>query len=301
MAVPFLTVFTPTFNRRHTLSRTYESLLRQSCKDFIWLIIDDGSSDGTGELVEGWIADGEIGIKYIYQDNQGMHGAHNTAYKNIDTELNVCIDSDDYMPDDAVEMILRFWKERGSEEYAGIIGLDVDTSGKLIGTSFPKGMEITTLSGFYDNGGRGDKKLVYRTEVIKQYPDYPIFEGEKYFGLAYKYHLIDQDYKLLVLNEPLVIVDYQPDGSSYGMFRQYWNNPNGFMFFRKSEMKLQKSISSRFRSCIHYVSHCIRAGKKKEFFDNSHPVLTFIALPLGAALYLYTRHKVKKGAAMSIS
>ncbi len=301
MAVPLLTVFTPTFNRRHTLPRTYESLLRQNCKDFIWLIVDDGSSDGTGDMVAEWINDGKMDIKYIYQDNQGMHGAHNTAYRNIETELNVCIDSDDYMPEDAVEKIICCWKERGSEDYAGILGLDVDTNGQLIGTGFPKGMETTTLSGFYDNGGRGDKKLVYRTDVIKRYPEYPIFEGEKYFGLAYKYHLIDQDYKLLVLNEPLVIVEYQPDGSSYGMFRQYWNNPNGFMFFRKSEMRLQKSVSSRFRSCIHYVSHCIKAGKRNEFFSNSYPVLTFIALPFGAALYLYTRHKVKKGAAMSIS
>jgi glycosyltransferase involved in cell wall biosynthesis len=301
MSNPILTVFTPAFNRRHTLPRTYESLLRQSCKDFIWLIVDDGSSDGTGNMVAEWINEGKMDIKYIYQDNQGMHGAHNTAYRNIETELNVCIDSDDYMPEDAVEKIISSWRERGSEEYAGIIGLDVDTNGKLIGTGFPEGMEMTTLSGFYDNGGRGDKKLVYRTEVIKKYPEYPIFEGEKYFGLAYKYHLIDQDYKLLVLNEPLVIVDYQPDGSSYGMFRQYWNNPNGFMFFRKSEMRMQKSVSSRFRSCIHYVSHCIRAGKRNEFFSNSHPVLTFIALPFGAALYLYTRHQVKKGAAMSIS
>ena len=114
MAVPLLTVFTPTFNRRHTLPRTYESLLRQSCKDFIWLIVDDGSSDGTGGMVAEWINDGKMDIKYIYQDNQGMHGAHNTAYRNIETELNVCIDSDDYMPEDAVEKIINCWKERGS-------------------------------------------------------------------------------------------------------------------------------------------------------------------------------------------
>jgi len=301
MAVPLLTVFTPTFNRSHTLPRTYKSLLHQTCKDFIWLIVDDGSSDGTKELVGSWIQEDEISIKYIYQDNQGMHGAHNTAYRNIDTELNVCIDSDDYMPNDAIEKILTCWRERGSDAYAGVIGLDYSVNGNLIGTAFPEGMMETTLSGFYERGGKGDKKLVYRTDIIKSYPEYPIFEDEKYFGLAYKYHLIDQEYKLLVLNEPLVIVDYQPDGSSLGMFRQYWNNPNGFMFFRKSEMRLQKSVSSRFRSCIHYVSHCIRAGKKNEFYLNSHPVLTFFAIPFGFMLYLYTKHKVKKGVVMRIS
>ena len=141
-----LTVFTPAYNRAHTIGRTYESLCRQMCKDFEWLVIDDGSSDNTRELVEGWIAERKIPIRYIYQENQGMHGAHNTAYKNITTELNTCIDSDDWMPDDAVEIIVNLWKEKGSERYAGIIGLDYASTGGLIGTEFPEGISESTLS-----------------------------------------------------------------------------------------------------------------------------------------------------------
>ena len=197
-----LTIFTPAYNRAHTITRTYESLCRQTCKDFKWLIIDDGSTDNTRRLVEKWIEENKIPIRYIYQQNQGMHGAHNTAYKNIDTELNTCIDSDDYMPDDAVEKICSFWKERGSDRYAGIIGLDVTENGKVIGSGFPEGLEETTLGDFYLQGGSGDKKLVYRTDVIQKYPEYPLFEGERYVGLGYKYQLIDQDYSLLTLNEP---------------------------------------------------------------------------------------------------
>ena len=121
---PTLTVFTPTFNRAYTLHLCYESLKRQTCKDFIWLIIDDGSSDNTRELVNGWIRENTLPIRYYYQQNKGMHGAHNTAYKLIETELNVCIDSDDYMPDDGVEKIITFWKLYGSESVSGIIGLD---------------------------------------------------------------------------------------------------------------------------------------------------------------------------------
>ena len=104
-----LTVFTPAYNRASTIGRTYESLLRQTCKDFEWLVVDDGSTDNTRELVEGWASEGKIPIHYVYQKNQGMHGAHNTAYENIETELNVCLDSDDYMPDDAVEIIVSLW------------------------------------------------------------------------------------------------------------------------------------------------------------------------------------------------
>lgn len=105
---PTLTVFTPTFNRAYTLHLCYESLKRQSCNDFLWLVVDDGSSDNTRELVESWIDEGVIQIRYYYQENLGMHGAHNAAYDIIDTELNVCIDSDDYLSDKAVEWIVSF-------------------------------------------------------------------------------------------------------------------------------------------------------------------------------------------------
>ena len=182
-----LTIFTPTYNRAYTLHLGYEALSRQTCKDFIWLIVDDGSTDDTLEWVEKWIAERKIDIRYHYQENQGMHAAHNTAYRLIDTELNTCVDSDDYMPDDAVEKIITFWNAHGSKEVAGIIGLDADFQGNLIGTPFPYECRRTTLGGFYAQGGQGDKKLVYRTDVIKQYPEYPIFEGEKYVSLGYKY------------------------------------------------------------------------------------------------------------------
>ena len=155
-----LTVFTPAYNRAHTIGRTYASMCRQTCKDFEWLIIDDGSSDNTRELVEGWIAEGKVPIRYIYQQNQGMHGAHNTAYRNIDTPLNTCIDSDDYMPYDAVEKILKCWQEKGSDKVAGLVGLDVTEDGQVIGTGFPDNMPTTTLQGFYLAGGKGDKKIL---------------------------------------------------------------------------------------------------------------------------------------------
>ena len=103
-----LTIFTPAYNRAHTLLRTYESLCRQSCKAFIWLVVDDGSTDNTAALVQQWQSrDNGFEIQYIYKENGGMHTAHNVAYANIHTELNTCIDSDDMLADGAVEKILR--------------------------------------------------------------------------------------------------------------------------------------------------------------------------------------------------
>ena len=286
-----LTIFTPAYNRAHTIGRTYESLCRQTSKDFEWLVIDDGSSDNTKELIEGWIKENKIPIRYIYQQNQGMHGAHNTAYRNIHTELNTCIDSDDYMPDDAVEKIVTFWKKNGNTKYSGLVGLDVTEDGNVIGTAFPEDLKTVRVGEFYEKGGSGDKKLVYRTDIINSVPEYPVFQGEKYVGLAYKYLLVEQKYEMLTLNEPLVIVEYQADGSSNNMFKQYWRNPNGWVFYRTFEMKVSRSLKRKFKVCIHYVAACIHAGKYREIVKSPLPLLTMIALPFGIVWYFYVKSK----------
>jgi glycosyltransferase involved in cell wall biosynthesis len=265
------------------------------------LVVDDGSTDNTRQIVEKWVKDGIIPIRYIYQDNQGMHGAHNTAYNHIHTELNTCIDSDDWMPDDAVEKIVSFWKNNGSDKYAGIIGLDMTKEGMVIGTTFSKDTTSTTLMGFYRKGGKGDKKLVYRTDVVKKYPPYPLFKGEKYVGLSYLYMLIDQNYELLTLDHPLVIVDYQPDGSSLNMFRQYWNNPQGFAFLRREYMPYAQGVNERMRVCIHYVSSSIMLKDWNFISKSPLKMMTMLAIIPGFFLYLLIRYSVKSGKKLKIS
>ena len=290
-----LTIFTPAYNRAHTLPRTYLSLLAQDCKDFIWLIIDDGSKDNTGELVKKWQErDNGFEIRYIYKENGGMHTAHNTAYGNIDTELNVCIDSDDCMSQGAVRKILEKWDRVCDKGYAGLIGLDADmNTGKIIGTDFPEDMTETTLSDYYSHGGSGDKKLVYRTDIIKKYPSYPVFEGEKYVALAYKYRLIDQDYKMAVLNEILCDVEYQADGSSMNMLNQYYRNPKGFAFWRKVCMKYPESKKRVFLDCIHYVSSSMISKNRRFISESPRKGLTMAAIPFGVLLTFYIYFKVR--------
>ena len=287
-----LTVFTPAYNRAHTLSRTYESLCRQSCKDFIWMVVDDGSTDNTSELIREWQQrDNGFEIRYLYKENGGMHTAHNTAYANIDTELNVCIDSDDAMGDDAVRKILEKWAEVRDKGYAGIIGLDADFDGNVIGKGFPDEMTETSVIGYYAAGGRGDKKLVYRTDIINQYPPYPVFPGEKYVALSYKYRLIDQDYKMAVLDEILCNVEYQADGSSKNMLRQYARNPKGFAFWRKVCMQYPTSKKRLFLDCVHYVSSSILAGDTQFLFESPKKGLTLLCIIPGMLLSLYIREK----------
>ena len=287
-----LTIFTPAFNRANLLPRLYESLCNQTCQDFDWLVVDDGSSDDTKALVAGWITENKIPITYIYQENQGMHGAHNTAYKNITATLNTCIDSDDYMPLNGVELILSKWKKIDQKRYAGIIGLDRLESGAILGSKFTS--DFTTLEDFYLNGGTGDKKLVYRTDIITKYPEYPIFVGERYVGLGTKYLFVDKDYQMATLNEVLVIVDYQPTGSSNTMFYQYMKYPKGFIYNRITTMRYSKSIKRKFIEAVHYISSCIIIKRSNFLKDSPEKLLTLLAVPFGIALYLLIRFKTRK-------
>lgn len=288
-----LTIFTPSYNRAHTLPRTYQSLRGQNCKDFVWLIVDDGSTDATADLVREWQENDDNGfeIRYIYKENGGMHTAHNVAYENIHTELNVCIDSDDLMGENAVQVILEKWEEVKDEGYAGIIGLDADFEGNVIGAGFSAGLKETTLAGYYESGGSGDKKLVYRTDVINQYPPYPVFKGEKYVALAYKYRLIDQNYKLAVLDKVLCNVEYQADGSSMNMFRQYLRNPRGFAFWRTVAMQYPTSKKRLLMDCIHYCSSSQIAKNRDYIKESPKKLLTVLCTPAGWLLTVYIKRK----------
>lgn len=292
---PFLTIFTPSYNRAHTLPRTYESLCRQDCKEFIWLIVDDGSTDGTAELVEHWKKEKNgFEIQYIYQKNGGMHTAHNTAYEHIWTELNVCIDSDDKMAFGAVRKIKQCWAKIREQGYAGIIALDADFSGNIIGKGFPNGLRETTLGGYYAEGGMGDKKLIYRTDIIRSVPPYPVFPGENYVGLIYKYTLVDQKYQLFVLDDIVCEVEYQTDGSTRTMWKQYLKNPNGFAFLRKTAMQYPVSKKRLVMDCIHYCSSSQIAGNPHYIKESPRKMLTVLCMPLGRILTIVITWKVGK-------
>ncbi|WP_299601751.1 glycosyltransferase family 2 protein [uncultured Aquimarina sp.] len=290
-----ITVFTPTYNRAYCLHKCYESLIKQSNQDFVWLIIDDGSTDDTESLVASWIKEGKIDIQYHYQENQGMHGGHNAAYRLTETLLNVCIDSDDCMGEEAIEKILVAWEKiKDKPEYAGLVGLDADPDGKIIGTKIPDHIKETTLYDLYNvHKVLGDKKLVYRTEVVKKYPSYPIFEGERFVPLGYLYQLIDQDYKLLPINDVLCEVEYMQDGSSMNILKQYRRHPKGFAFSRKSRMQLAENFKDKFKNAIHYVSSAIFTKNGSFISESPKKLTTILAIPFGVLLNLYIRYKTK--------
>lgn len=291
-----ITVFTPTYNRAELLKRCYDSMCRQTCQDFVWLIIDDGSVDDTCRQVAGWIeADHGFELQYFYKENGGLHTAYNAAIERIETPLCVCIDSDDFMPDDAIERILRFWREYGSDEYAGIVGLDYDLSGKVIGDPLPQQKSISLIDLFV---GRypiknGDRTNVVRTELYKKYAPMRVFPGEKNFNPHYLHLLISREHEFLVMNENLRYVDYQPGGMSNSMLRQYRNSPNSFIETRKLYLSFPDTPwKFRLRHSIHLVSSCILAGDvTRAVKESPRPGMALAAVPLGLMLSLYIRLK----------
>ena len=319
-----LTVFTPAYNRRHTIGRTYESLCRQTCKDFEWLIIDDGSSDGTRQWVESlgdkvettgqrfdWMGraiDGEdhnhftiqlpeFKLTYIYKPNGGLYTGYNVAYATICTELCVCIDSDDFMPDDAVEKIVTLWKEKGCDKYCGILGLDYDIhTMHPIGGFFPEGLSEVYLHELYLKKLHfGDTKQVMRTELMRKVAPQIGFKGEKNFNPIYLLLQICDKFPLVVINENLCIVEYQigADSMSQGIYKQYVNSPRSFAKMRLQEMTLKhNTLYDRFRSAIHYVSSCIIANERNWLRNATRKDLVVIAAPLGWILSIYVKRKV---------
>lgn len=286
-----LTVFTATYNRAYCLNKCYDSLRRQTLKDFTWLIIDDGFSDETSELVKSWkLNDNGFDIKYVYKENGGMHTAHNLAYEIITTELNVSIDSDDYLTDNAVELIINLWQKKKKSRYSGIVALDIFTDGNIVGNKLPN-VDSIRLNDYYYHGGKGDKKLIYRTDVVKRYPEYPVFEGEKFVPLGIKYTLIDRDYELLVLNEPICVVEYMQDGSTKNIYRQYLKNPKGFAYARKFYMIYGIGFTNRFKSGIHYVSSSLITKNWRFIHESPKKIMTILAIPGGLVLFLFLKYK----------
>ena len=283
-----LTVFTLTYNRAYCLNKCYESLLRQTCDDFEWLVVDDGSTDNTRELVSRWQSEcTKFKISYFHKENGGMHSGYNVAYHHIDTELAMCVDSDDYVPDDAVESVVIFWKENKNPGVAGVIGLDVDPNYKVIGTELPDVKQLKVYDFYNRYHGKGDKKMAYRTELMRPIQA-PEFLGERLFPTCYRYFLLDLEYDMLVLNKPLCIVEYAADGYTNNIIKQYKKNLNSFIYYRKFIMTYPNAtIAHKFKFSIHYVAECMLKGDRGWFRGSPCRLLTLLALPFGIVLYAF--------------
>lgn len=193
-----ITVFTPTFNRANALYRVYESLEKQTYRDFRWLVVDDGSTDETKEIIEGFKEKADFNITYIYQENQGKHVAINTAVKVTESELFLIADSDDAFLENSLEIFINTWDQiPNKEEFKGVICRCFDsTSKEPIGIAFPeKVFDSNDLEAFFKHKLKFEKWNLFTTQSLREFPFPENTEGLKFFPETVIWQRMARKYK----------------------------------------------------------------------------------------------------------
>jgi glycosyltransferase involved in cell wall biosynthesis len=297
-----VTVFTSTFNRGYRLSDAYKSLCRQTIKDFEWLIVDDGSTDNTEYLVQNWQNECSLfPIRYIKVPNGGKHRAINRGVKLAQGELFLILDSDDYLTDNAIELIKK-WEATiatQKDQFCGVVGLRCTLDGTPLGTTF-KGLSLDCY--YRDNlkyGITGDKAEAFYTDVIKAHP-FPEFEGEKFISegvtwteLSYKEHK-----KLRYFNESIMRCEYIQDGLSHNWKKLLLNNPQGVLSNIKKEIEYTKpSYIRKLKLWQRYVfvADGNNYGTRKLKNDLQISSFDYFMLRSGKLLMKFTRTIKHKG------
>lgn len=285
-----ITIFTPTYNRVNTLERLYMSLINQTSKNFVWLIIDDGSIDNTCIMVKSWIDEKKIQIEYHKQSNQGKSAAHNVGVKLTSTELFTCVDSDDYLASTAVEEIIKFWDDQKSEKFTGVLAFKKHHDKTPITKMKNENITSSTLLNAYRRHGlTGDTMLIYKTAIIKKH-SFPLFKDEKFVPEAYLYDRIDQEGELLIYKKALYFCEYLQDGYSKNMSNLIKNNPNGYLSWIEQRLSIDSKIGDKFLDSVRYSAICIYMNKTNYIRNGVYPIITLISLPFSYLLY-YFRYK----------
>lgn len=251
-----VTVFTPTYNRAYILRKLYESLQEQTDKDFEWVVVDDGSTDDTQELIAGFKAENRIPITAVKTPNGGKHRAINRGVGLAKGELFFIVDSDDYLTADAIGQIRRNWEdERDRSNLGGLCLRKINYSDNR-----PVGGDTDIERGIYSSpeiayklGVSGDKAEVFRTCVMKEFP-FPSFEHENFVPESLVWNRIADKYKLLFVNTGIYMCDYLPDGLSKNFSRNLKRNPRGFALFYREEWKRRGlPLKIRIKSLVRWM------------------------------------------------
>ena len=289
------TIFTPTFNRKELLEKLYKSLQKQTFKDFEWLIVDDGSADGTKEKVEEFLSEKKLDIKYYFKENGGKQRAYNFATDKANGELFLCLDSDDEYVENGLETILKYWKKyEKNSNIAGMGYLSIYPNGEVIGSSFPEKEMVSTQFDIYNKYRvKGDKGLMFRTEIIKKYK-FPVFDDEKFITEAVVYNRICEKYKMAYVNEKIEIKEYQEDGLTAKYNNLLLQNPKGQALYHNEINSQKLSFNQKVLNNAVYYKFCRAAGYKfgKIFKENKNKLFLIFALGIGE--YMWQKEKNKK-------
>jgi len=258
-----LTIFTPVYNRCELLMNLYKSLCQQTVKQFVWLIVDDGSTDGTKEQIEFLTHDAPFEIRYYFQHNHGKHSAHNKGVQECDTELFVCVDSDDTLYPNAVQEILDAHEQYKTQDVLGYYFRKIDSKGNISGGNFDFHSEYVGLRELYHRYRfQGELVIVLRTEKIRTY-EFPVFANEKFVSEHVLYNLLDNLAPMVWKNIVIYEYEYQENGYSKNSKKLVKNNPYGTAYGYLSEVQYAYSLIERVKNYAAYL------GIKKVFVLDS--------------------------------
>lgn len=285
-----ITVLTPTFNRGG-LQSLWASLQKQTVKDFEWLVVDDGSTDGTKNLITQLQEKSDFPIRYIYKNNGGKHTALNVGIQTICSELIFIVDSDDCVTDDAVESILKIHKKyRSQNNICGYAFLRAFPDGKVNGKKFDVDEKIGSYIDVRVNGDDtgADKAEVFKTHCLKEFP-FPEYPNEKFLGEDLVWVRMARKYEMVHINKAIYVGNYLEDGLTNNRRKHNIASPIGCMHRAEEFMEPDLKTRYRIKGGLQYIVYGRFAGVKVVDLirKSRHKVLATVCTPGG--LFLYSR------------
>lgn len=286
-----ITVLTPTFNRGGGLQSLWDSLQKQTVKDFEWLVVDDGSSDGTKNLITQLQEKSDFPVRYIYKNNGGKHTALNVGIQTICSELIFIVDSDDCVTDDAVESILKIHKKyRSQNNICGYAFLRAFPDGKINGKKFDVDERIGSYIDVRVNGDDtgADKAEVFKTHCLKEFP-FPEYPNEKFLGEDLVWVRMARKYEMVHINKAIYVGNYLEDGLTNNRRKHNIASPIGCMHRAEEFMESDLKTRYRIKGGLQYIVYGRFAGVKVVDLirKSRHKVLATVCTPGG--LFLHSR------------
>lgn len=268
-----ISILTPTYNRAELLKKLYNSILKNINfgLDIEWLIMDDGSTDDTKEIVQNFQNQlikqdkNVLEIKYFYQENQGKMIAINKLVEESTGDYIIDCDSDDYFTDNAFEIMKKAIEENKEEkDIYGLCFLKFDQNGNNMGNNF-KNKKTTMFDLYFKEGETGEKAILFKSEIRKKYK-HELEHGERFITEARMYQKMDEKYKMICINKPIMICEYQDKGYTKNIVKQFKENPFGY--YKYFEEILQKdfkgvTVNKRLYAIKHYILFSYLTKSKK--------------------------------------
>lgn len=286
-----VTVATPAYNRAGLLPRLYQSLCRQTCADFEWLIVDDGSTDDTRQVVENFMTEGKIAIRYFSKPNGGKHTAVNMAVREARGELLFIADSDDWLPDTAIADVTEVFSDiRDDKSFCGVCGLDEYADGTVVGSGLPQPVIDASPQEIREKWGiSGDLKEVFRTDILRHFP-FPEIAGERFCPEALVWNRIGRQHKLRYFNKSVYTVEYQSDGLTNGITRARMDSPVASMMTYAEWFVISDSFKAKLRMAVNFWRFALCAPGKLRIPIRGWGKLLF---PLGWIFHVRDRISLK--------